>query len=184
MADQKLSALTEVTAPANSDMLYIVDAATSKKVQIQNAVKAAAAIWARVYHNANQSTTSGTPLLLALNSERFDTDTIHDTVTNNSRLTCKTAGVYAIKGTVRFASNSTGARTLAIKLNGTTYLAYTQTNAVSSGSLATILNIATTYAMAVNDYVELEATQSSGGALNVESIANYSPEFMMTRFGA
>jgi hypothetical protein len=139
MADQKLSALTEVTAPANSDMLYIVDAATSKKVQIQNAVKAAAAIWARV---------------------------------------------YAIKGTVRFASNSTGARTLAIKLNGTTYLAYTQTNAVSSGSLATILNIATTYAMAVNDYVELEATQSSGGALNVESIANYSPEFMMTRFGA
>jgi hypothetical protein len=183
MADQKISALTEVTAPGASDMMPIVNAATTKKVQIQNLVKASPAIWARVFHSANQSVTSGTPLLLAFNSERADTDVIHDTVTNNSRLTCKTAGVYQINGHARFASNSTGQRMLALKLNGATYLAYQETNALA-GSLATILSVGTQYLLAVNDYIELEATQNSGSALNVEVIGNYSPEFSMTRLGA
>ena len=34
--------------------------------------------------------------ILSFDSERYDTDSIHDTVTNNSRLTCKTPGKYLI----------------------------------------------------------------------------------------
>src|SRR6266498_153432 len=75
---------------------------------------------ARVYHNVAQTTTTAIALALAFNSERFDTDTIHDTLTNNTRLTCKTAGVYEIGGGVEFAANATGVRSLQIRLNGTT----------------------------------------------------------------
>src|SRR6266576_1935140 len=58
----------------------------------------------RVFHNAAQSLTTGVATALAFNSERFDqagnvADTQHDTVTNNSRLTCRYAGVYLISGT-------------------------------------------------------------------------------------
>src|SRR5262252_6806646 len=81
----------------------------------------------RAFHNAAQSVTSGTPLALALNSERFDqagnaADSMHDNSTNNSRLTAKYAGVYQITGNVEWAANSTGVRSLQIRLNGSTIL--------------------------------------------------------------
>src|SRR6266566_1841720 len=55
----------------------------------------------RVTHNTTQSVTSGVDLVLAFNTERFDqagcaSAAHHDTVTNNSRLTCLYAGVYQI----------------------------------------------------------------------------------------
>ena len=42
------------------------------------------------------------------------------------------------------------------------------------------MSISTEYSLAVNDYVELVVYQSSGGALDVNAAANYSPEFGMT----
>lgn len=136
---------------------------------------------ARVTHNANQSTTTGVSFTLAFNTERFDTDTIHDTVTNNSRLTCKTAGKYLVTGNVSFAANATGIRQLQIKLNGATTVGAVGWSASSAGT--TDLVVVTLYDMAVNDYVELIAAQNSGGALNVLATGNYSPEFMMHRVG-
>lgn len=135
-------------------------------------------IGARAYHNANQSITSATLTVLALNSERYDTDTIHDTATNNSRLTCKTAGVYAISGNVSFAANATGLRELDILLNGATMIA-SKTVGNVGGTVATIVDVGCDYLLAVNDYVELRVYQDSGGALNVLSTGNYTPEFSM-----
>src|SRR5712671_3909345 len=59
----------------------------------------------RVFHNAAQSTTNITQTVLAFNSERYDqaagaAAAQHDTVTNNSRLTCLYAGIYKITGTI------------------------------------------------------------------------------------
>ena len=53
-------------------------------------------IGARAHHSSNQSITNNTFTVLSLNSERWDTDSIHDNSTNNSRLTCNTAGKYII----------------------------------------------------------------------------------------
>lgn len=142
-------------------------------------------IGARVYHNATQSISSGgTAAPLAFNSERYDTDTIHDNSTNNTRLTCKTAGSYLIIGSVLFDVNATGQRLLEIRLNGTTLLADQRTNAIAGGTLGTGLTIATQYPLAVNDYVELLVFQNSGSSLNVLSAGNYTPEFMIVRIGA
>lgn len=140
----------------------------------------------RVTHNAAQSITSGVGTALAFNSERFDqagnaADTMHDTVTNNSRLTCRYAGVYQITGNIIWAANNTGQRGCAIRLNGTTFLADSTNDTAGTGT--TNINVTTLYALAVNDFVELVVTQSSGGALNVNTSGNISPEFMMVRVG-
>lgn len=137
---------------------------------------------ARVYHDASQSIADATAAVLAFNTERYDTDTIHDTVTNNSRLTCKTAGKYRITANVQWAANGTGSRGVYIRLNGVTPIAY-ELIATASTTLKTIQEVTTVYDLAVNDYVEMVVYQNSGGALNAETAANYSPEFMMERVG-
>lgn len=142
----------------------------------------AQAIWARVFHNANQSIANTTPAALAFNSERADTDTIHDNVTNNSRLTCKTAGVYAVSANVEWTANATGYRELFLLINGVTRFADNVAPPVTTG-VVTRQQAQGIYALAVNDYVEAWVNQSSGVALNIITAANYSPEFMMVRLG-
>jgi hypothetical protein len=134
---------------------------------------------ARVFHNAAQATVSGVDTPLAFNSELFDTDTIHDPATNNTRLTCKTAGVYQISGSAEWAANPTNGY-LKINLNGAMPIAW---NHMVTGDYRRMA-VSTLYQLAVNDYVELVAAQSSGGAINVNSAAHYSPEFMMVRASA
>ena len=138
---------------------------------------------ARVYHNTTQSISDVTVTALSFNSERDDTDTIHDTSSNTSRLTCKTAGIYLVKGLCGFAANATGLRAGFIRLNGSTDLDALSIPSVGA-SLNTRVSVSTVYRLAVNDYVEFTVYQNSGGALNTEQAGNYSPEFMMVRMGA
>jgi hypothetical protein len=143
-------------------------------------VKWAAPPAARVFHGVLQSLANATPTVLAFDSERFDTDVIHDTVVNNSRLTCKTAGKYLITGNVEFDVNATGFRAVSVRLNvGATVIAAQQQPATTGTT--TIVSLSTLYDLAVNDYVQLFGYQNSGGALNVAVSANYSPEFGMVR---
>lgn len=124
---------------------------------------------ARVHHSTTQSLTSGANAALAFDSEDFDTDTIHDTVTNNSRLTATTAGKYAIVGGAVFAGNVTGLRRIFVRLNGTTALNLQSTMALTNAGVDTSLTVADTWNFSATDYVELIARQDSGGNLNVNS---------------
>jgi hypothetical protein len=137
---------------------------------------------ARVNHGSNQSIASTTDTALAFNQERYDTDAIHDNATNNTRLTCKTAGIYIISGHVAFAANATGQRAISIRLGGVDYIA-TQNNHGPNGADTLTMSVTTQYELAVGDYVELMVYQTSGGALNVLAGAKYSPEFSMMRVG-
>lgn len=136
-------------------------------------------ISARVYHSVDQPTATGVSLILAFNSERFDTDNIHNTVTNNSRLTCNTAGIYLIAVNISFAVSGTGGRSLLIRLNGTTLIASVEYQAPAS--FYTGMNVAVIYQLAPGDYVEALVQQLSGGALSVVASPQRSPEFMMVR---
>lgn len=138
-------------------------------------------IGARVYNNANQSVATSSNTVLTYNSERYDTDTIHSTVSNTGRLTATTAGKYLIISLVQFEANTTGFRQINIRLNGATTIARAQHDAVTVASIASIEIAVCTYDLAATDYVETVAFQDSGSSLNVLSTANLSPEFMMHR---
>lgn len=141
---------------------------------------------ARVTHSVAQAITTGTRTALAFNTERFDqfsgaADTQHDTVTNNSRLTAKYAGVYYVAANIEWASNATGTRNVEIRVNGTTLIAVQNSSALSANVHQQ--SVSGLYAMAVNDYFEVTVVQTSGGNLNVNVNGNFSPEFMMARIG-
>lgn len=142
-------------------------------------------ITARVTHNTTQSIADATDTALNFNTERYDTDTIHDTVTNNTRLTSKTGGTYSIIAQVGFAANATGIRQVKIVLNGATSTPLALDLRPSAGAtFQTRITAPTKYPLAVNDYVECFVYQDSGGSLNTEQAANAVPEFMMYRLGS
>lgn len=137
----------------------------------------------RATHNANQSINTSTDTWIAFNTEVFDTDTIHDTVTNNGRLTCKTAGTYLIVAQVSFAFHATGRRAAIITYNAArTLRAILQVPAVSTDNERTDMVVSCILQLAVNDYVEVMVAQTSGGALLVLSL-DWSPVFSMVRIG-
>lgn len=140
-------------------------------------------VGARVYHNAAQSIPNATLTALAFNSERYDTDGLHDTATNNSRLTATKAGVYLMTGTFAYGTAASGLRQSYIRLNGATLLVAVNSGVAGGTTIATVHNPTTLYQLAVGDYVELVAYQDTGGALNVNVFGNFSPEFAMHLLG-
>lgn len=132
-------------------------------------------IGCRVFHAANQSIPNNAVTILAFNSERYDTDVMHDTVTNNSRITVNKAGKYLVTANVQFDINATGRRLIGVVLNGTTEFAR---HAVGpSPADVTALHISTIRNLAKGDFLEVQVFQTSGAALNVTSVAQISPEF-------
>ena len=142
-------------------------------------------IGVRVYSDANMSIADNTWTSVTFNQERWDTDTIHDNSTNNTRLTCKTAGLYIIVGNLLFDTSANGYRGMAFLLNGITYIGRVSANPRNGGTgqYHCFFSANTIYQLAVNDYVELQAYQNSGGALNLLCTAQYGMEFMMQRIG-
>lgn len=135
---------------------------------------------ARVTNGSNIShATSGTRQFLTFANERFDSADLHSTSSNTGRLTAPITGLYLIGGHIIFASNATGRREASIRLNGTTFLEINNQPAVNGDD--TEMSVTTLYQFTAGDYVELGANQTSGGALDVRSLANISPEFWMVR---
>jgi len=140
-------------------------------------------VGARVYNDAAISVANNTGVALTFNSETYDTDTIHDTSTNTGRLTCKTAGIYLIVGSVRWEANATGERLVKIDLGGVGSIGYVQNQAVASAGETTAQIVTTIYNLAVNQYVELAVYQLSLATLNILATNYISPYFMMQRIG-
>lgn len=115
------------------------------------------------YHNAAiAAPASGAATLVPLDVEEADTDGLHAPAAL-TRFTVVTAGRYRILGQVCWTSNAAGGRTVAIKKNGATQ---TATRLMAHPATATHYQQASAeLLLAVGDYIELEATQTSGGAL-------------------
>lgn len=140
------------------------------------------AIGARVYNNADLTgIVTATETALAMNSERFDSDALHDTVTNNTRLTAPIAGRYHIGGNIQWDGNTAGIRYFYIRVNGTTVIGRTVQAPHASGLVQTV---SADYQLAAADYVELVAYQDSGTNRSILAIGNWTPEFWMHRIGS
>ena len=139
----------------------------------------------RVTNSADQSVANNTNTALTFDTERFDTAALHSTSSNTSRITVPTggAGKWMIGGHIAFAGNTTGARYVGLRVNGTDYIAFQEAITTAATTTLGLCSVATLYALADGDYVELIAFQTSGGNLNVTASAKYSPEFWAHRVG-
>ena len=78
-------------------------------------------IGAKVYNNANISVPNAQTTLIAFNSEMFDTDSMHSTSTNPSRITINTAGKYLVHAHVEWVqTGAAGIRQIMFAVNGNT----------------------------------------------------------------
>lgn len=134
---------------------------------------------AHVYHSADQSVLSGGEAIVAFNSERHDTEGFHDNAVNNSRLTIPAghAGKYIAAATLGYAANATGRRQLGIKKNGTVYVALVTLPTQTDGTGWTMTVVTPVLDLVAGDYLEVAVYQTSGGALMVSALSQYSPEF-------
>jgi hypothetical protein len=132
-------------------------------------------VGASIYNNASQSISNTTWTTLNFNSEVFDTDTFHDTASNNSRITIPSGknGKYLIVAKWHFQGNASGSDRLGgIKKNGTNIGTYRGINGNASSvgwGASVILDLVAT------DYIELEVYQDSGGNLN--AFGGSAPEY-------
>ena len=132
--------------------------------------------------SAVQSCANNTGVKITWDTENFDTDNFHDPSTNTSRITIPAgkAGKYSISATGSFSPNATGQRYFALYVNNVLIIILSRNAGNSVADLGqsgtAILNLA------VSDYVELEAFQNSGGALNFSD--TYSVLFSAQYLGA
>jgi hypothetical protein len=131
---------------------------------------------ARAFVSGAQTLATATVGVIALDGETWDLGTpslnMHDTVTNNSRLTCRVAGTYFVAGQISYANNGTGSRHIYVTFNaaagGTASIA---TNTQPTTVLANpyVITAANIYRLAVGDYVTMAGYQDSGSTLSVAS---------------
>lgn len=140
----------------------------------------------RVTRTAVQSITDATLTSVAFDAEVFDNDGMHDTVTNNSRITIVTAGIYWVGFTGMFAGAADYTRCFAtLRINGTTEIARTPLQSTST-STTPQLAVSTAYEFDAADYIEVQVFQdnTANAARNLEQTADRSPEFFATRIGS
>jgi hypothetical protein len=127
----------------------------------------------RVTHSTTQTLTTAVPAMLSFDTETWDSGTLHSTSSNTSRITAVVAGRYHVSGSCAFAASAAGWRMLRIKKNATTYYNQQRSNALADVTAGTMCCTGGMVDLAATDYVELEATQTSGGNLAV-SIQEFS----------
>jgi hypothetical protein len=126
--------------------------------------------YCKAHLTTGQSISNNTETAINFTAEEYDTDTMHNNVTNNTRITFTTAGTYLVGFTANWAvSNTTGRRSAALRKNGTTYmngLACEISNANAANQLR--LHNSGIYVASAADYMELIAFQTSGGSINMD----------------
>ena len=168
----------------DEDNLHISNAGSNGQFLSKQSGNAGGLTWAaatptfigvKAVHGADQDTTSGSEAAVTFTAtDEWDTDTMHSTSSNPSRITFNTAGKYFIQGHVQIVGNTSGRRHLAIRLNGGNRNVVTQ----SSPSLADQWGhqVSVTLDVSANDYVELMFLQTSGSTLAIQ-YNNGSPWF-------
>ena len=129
----------------------------------------------RLYKTGAQTISNATTTAMTWNAEVFDTDSFHDNVTNNSRITIPSGkgGKYTVGAQWTWAGNTTSFRIAYFTVNGAQDKeAYsTRDPSVYSGRANYVLQ--DVLSLSAGDYVELKCYQNSGGNLNIEG-GNYS----------
>lgn len=123
----------------------------------------------RAYTSVAVAVATSTWTSIALNSERYDVGPMHDTVTNNTRLTFPDTGIYAITGyAVWSAGNVSGTlRSARLELSDGTTLDENDKGVPPSIGAGWAIGVSAVYPCAAGQWVTLDAFQDSGASHTV-----------------
>ena len=127
------------------------------------------------------SVSNNTDTVVTWDTEAYDTDSFHSTVTNTSRMTIPTGkgGKYIVTSKFRWDTNTTGNRSVTFYVNGT---GVDGTNI--AGNYASPFQVYTAVLnVSAGDYVEVYAFQDSGGTRTLNLNQNQS-KFTISYLGA
>jgi hypothetical protein len=149
--------------------------------QVTQPVAASAA--ARVHKGAPaQSIPNAVLTALTFDATDYDTNGIVNLAGFPTRLTCQTAGVYALTAAIEWQASAGGSqRVVFLRINGGPTIIAEDVRPPVGGGAVTAQTVTAEYQLAVGDYVEALVFQDSGGALNANVQANYSPVLSMAK---
>lgn len=126
---------------------------------------------ASAYDSTNQSLTDATYENVTFDSEHFDSNSMHSTASNTSRIKCNSDGLYLAVFKVTFDTNTTGIRRVQLRENAAGSSAGGTARGVWNGPALsgenTVVGGSRLLRLNNTDYVEIFAYQDSTGALDV-----------------
>jgi len=130
---------------------------------------APAAVGCSLYMTASQSLANATQTTINWTNEIYDTNSLHDNVTNNDRITIPSGygGKWLFTGLASFNSNATGYRFVRVFVNDTGSEKFEYINSsVGSGNYGSVW-FSFQLSLSAADYVNFDVFQNSGGSLNL-----------------
>jgi hypothetical protein len=120
-----------------------------------------------VTKSTTQSIANATYTAVTFNTEDYDTDAIHDNVTNNTRFTIPSGkgGKWLTSGVVTFASNASGFRFVRLYKNGNAFIVPAGIPPVNGDTTQVAFSYIHTFT--AGDYMEVFVYQNSSGNLNI-----------------
>lgn len=144
-------------------------------------------IGCKVRQTTTATTVTATEYGFTFDDEVYDTDAMHDTVTNNERVTIVTPGKYLVIGNIAWTgSPNEGRRMVLLRLNGTTATngsIIAATNAARDATNTFFQMVATEVNLVAGDWVRMSAYQGSGGNLDIFLAENFSPMLSVRLIG-
>lgn len=164
-----------VTAPAGTQAL-LLDSGDSNKLKRKDSSGTVTTIegggtgggstgFTQLRKSADQSIPNNAWTAISWDVEDYDTLGGHDNVTNNSRFTAPTTGIYSVQIHVAFATNSANAKYLSIYRNGTQLSGWCER---STETTPTVLGLVREIALTAGDYVQAFIYQNSGGSVALQ----------------
>ena len=113
-----------------------------------------------------QTISNNTDTMLPFSAELYDTDSMHSTSTNTSRITIPAGkgGYYEMRWSCIWASNTSGNRRVRLVKNGSIYELGPVLTVAGVG--LTMISNSSVVSTSAGDYWELQVFQDSGGSLN------------------
>lgn len=120
--------------------------------------------------NSQSISNSASPVLISFASEEYDTNTMHESVINPTRITIKTAGKYMISYGFQYPGGTIGEQSflhVAYK-NGSVLLASNER--LFNGIHTTTYNYSYFDDLSINDYIEFGVSQQTGSTKDYTNI--------------
>lgn len=140
----------------------------------------------RVTRSTTQSCADAVFTTISWNSERFDTNTMHDLATNTSRITFTTAGLYEVGFAGALAAGNDYIRAFAqlVKNGATTIVRGSQV--ATTTTVQPQISVSTVYKFLAADYVEVQVFQdnTANASRTLDKTDEWTPEFWAVRLGS